>query len=60
MRPGAAPTPRTNTAGPPADGWDERVGFAYETLPTERAVRSATGAMQGFCLDRAGYRRFGG
>lgn len=42
IRPGAAPTLRTSTAAPPADGWDERVGFAYDILPTERAARSAT------------------
>lgn len=47
IRPGAAPTLRTSTAAPPADGWDERVGFAYDTLPTERAARSATALRKG-------------
>jgi CubicO group peptidase (beta-lactamase class C family) len=37
IRPGAVPTQRTSTAAPPADGWDERVSFAYETLPTGTA-----------------------
>ncbi|GGJ36458.1 serine hydrolase [Sphingopyxis bauzanensis] len=47
IRPGAAPTLRTSTAAPPADGWDERVGLAYDTLPTERAARSATALRKG-------------
>ena len=47
IRTGAAPTLRTSTAAPPADGWDERVGFAYDTLPTERAARSATALRKG-------------
>jgi CubicO group peptidase (beta-lactamase class C family) len=47
VRPGAAPTLRTSTAAPPADGWEERVGFAYDTLPTERAARSATALRKG-------------
>lgn len=47
VRPGAVPTQRTSTAAPPADGWDERVSFAYETLPTERAARSASALRKG-------------
>jgi CubicO group peptidase (beta-lactamase class C family) len=47
VRPGAAPTLRTSTAAPPADGWEERVGFAYDTLPTERVARSATALRKG-------------
>jgi len=47
FRPGAAPTLRTATPAPPADGWEERVSFAYETLPSERAARSATAFRKG-------------
>lgn len=47
VRPGAAPTLRTSTAAPAGDGWEERVGFAYETLPSERAARSATALRKG-------------
>jgi CubicO group peptidase (beta-lactamase class C family) len=47
VRPGAAPTLRTSTAAPPGDGWEERVSFAYETLPSERASRSAMALRKG-------------
>jgi CubicO group peptidase (beta-lactamase class C family) len=47
VRPGAAPDLRTSTAAPPADGWEERVSFAYDTLPTERAARAATALRKG-------------
>ena len=47
VRPGAAPTLRTSTNAPPAEGWEERVSFAYETLPSERASRSATALRKG-------------
>ena len=47
VRPGAAPTLRTSLSAPPADGWEERVSFAYETLPSERASRSATAFRKG-------------
>ncbi len=47
VRPGAAPTLRTSTSAPPAEGWEERVSFAYETLPSERASRSATAFRKG-------------
>lgn len=47
VRPGAAPTLRTSNSAPPAEGWDERVSFSYETLPSERASRSATALRKG-------------
>src|SRR6188508_676898 len=47
IRPGAAPTLRTSNSAPPAEGWDERVSFSYETLPSERASRSATALRKG-------------
>ena len=47
FRANGAPTLRTTTAAPPGDGWEERVSFAYETLPTERASRSATAFRKG-------------
>jgi CubicO group peptidase (beta-lactamase class C family) len=47
FRPDGAPTPRTSTPAPPADGWEERVSFAYETLPSERASRSASALRKG-------------
>ncbi|MCL6698612.1 beta-lactamase family protein [Sphingomonas sp. NSE70-1] len=47
VRPGAAPTLRTTNSAPPAEGWDERVSFSYETLPSERASRSATALRKG-------------
>ena len=46
-RPGAAPTLRTSTAAPAGDGWEERVSYAYETLPSERASRSASAFRKG-------------
>src|ERR1700761_2893241 len=36
-RPAANRTVRLATPGTAADGWDERVSFAYETSPGERA-----------------------
>ena len=47
VRPGAAPTLRNSTASPAGDGWEERVSFAYETLPSERASRSALALRKG-------------
>ena len=47
IRPGAVPTLRTTNSAPPAEGWEERVSFSYETLPTERASRSATAFRKG-------------
>jgi CubicO group peptidase (beta-lactamase class C family) len=47
FRPDGTPALRTTTPAPPGDGWEERVGFAYETLPTERASRSATAFRKG-------------
>src|SRR3954469_10107491 len=46
-KPDGAPTPRLVTAGPPGNGWDERISVAYETSPNERAVRSALALRQG-------------
>lgn len=46
-RAGAAYEPRLVTAAAPGDGWDERAGFAYETAPSERAVRSALALRKG-------------
>lgn len=42
-----APALRVSTAAPPGEGWEERVSFAYETLPTERATRSAMALRKG-------------
>src|SRR3569623_1534759 len=47
FKPGGVPTPRLVTAAPPAEGWSERAGIAYETSPSERAARSATALKQG-------------
>ena len=47
FRPDGAPTLRNSTPASPGDGWEERVGFSYETLPTERATRSATALRKG-------------
>lgn len=47
FRTSGAPTVRTATPTPPADGWEERVSFSYETLPSERAARSATAFRKG-------------
>ncbi|WP_343521122.1 serine hydrolase domain-containing protein [Sphingomonas sp.] len=47
VRPGAAPALRTSIDAPAGDGWEERVSFAYETLPSERASRSATALRKG-------------
>lgn len=47
VRPGAAPTLRTTINAPAGDGWEERVSFAYETLPSERASRSASALRKG-------------
>lgn len=47
VRPGAAPTLRTSINAPAADGWEERVSFAYDTLPSERASRAATAMRKG-------------
>jgi len=43
----AAPEPRLVSALPVADGWEERVSFAYETPPAERRVRSAMAMRKG-------------
>ena len=47
IRPGAVPEVRNSTAAPAGDGWEERVSFAYETLPSERASRSASALRKG-------------
>jgi CubicO group peptidase (beta-lactamase class C family) len=47
FRPDGAPTLRTSTSAPAGDGWEERVSFAYETLPSERASRSASALRKG-------------
>jgi CubicO group peptidase (beta-lactamase class C family) len=47
VRPEGPPTLRLSTPAPPADGWEERMSFAYETLPSERATRSATAFRKG-------------
>ncbi len=46
-KPAAARTVRLASAAPPGDGWDERVGIAYETSPGERAVVAATAMRRG-------------
>ncbi len=40
-KPGANRAVRLVTPGAPGDGWDERVGIAYETSPSEKAAVSA-------------------
>jgi CubicO group peptidase (beta-lactamase class C family) len=47
VRPDGAPALRLSTNAPAGDGWEERVSFAYETLPTERATRSALALRKG-------------
>lgn len=47
FRPGTAPNPRLTTAAPAGDGWEERVSFAYETPPSERATRTAAALRKG-------------
>ncbi|MBS3960528.1 MAG: beta-lactamase family protein [Sandarakinorhabdus sp.] len=47
VRPGSAPKPLLATPAAPGEGWDERVGFSYETPPAERAVRAAVAQRQG-------------
>ncbi len=44
---GAARPVRLVTAGPPGDGWDERVSVAYETSPSEKAVVTALAMRKG-------------
>jgi CubicO group peptidase (beta-lactamase class C family) len=47
-KPDAAPRPvRLAAAGAAGDGWEERVGIAYETSPSERAVVSALAMRKG-------------
>ena len=46
-KPGAARPVRLSTAGPPGDGWDEVVGIAYETSPSEKAAVGALALRQG-------------
>jgi len=46
-KPGAMRPLRLATPGTPGDGWDERVSFAYETSPGERAVASALAMRKG-------------
>ncbi len=46
-KPNAARPVRLATAGVPGDGWDERVSFAYETSPSERAAVSALAMRKG-------------
>ena len=38
---------RLSTSGGPGDGWDERVSFAYETSPSEKAAVSALALRSG-------------
>lgn len=46
-KPTANRTVRLATPGTAADGWDERVSFAYETSPSERATVSALAMRKG-------------
>ena len=46
-KPGAARTVRLVTSAAPGEGWDERVGIAYETSPNERRVVSALALRKG-------------
>ena len=46
-RPDAGRQVRLVTAGPPGEGWDERVSIAYETSPSEKAVASALALRKG-------------
>lgn len=46
-KPGANRIVRLASAAAPGDGWDERVGIAYETSPGERAVVTATAMRRG-------------
>jgi CubicO group peptidase (beta-lactamase class C family) len=46
-KPDAGRKVRLVTAAPPGEGWDERVGIAYETSPAEKAVVSALALRKG-------------
>jgi CubicO group peptidase (beta-lactamase class C family) len=46
-KPDAARKVRLVTAGPPGEGWDERVSISYETSPNEKAVASALAMRKG-------------
>ncbi len=46
-KPSATRPVRLVTAGTAGDGWDERVGIAYETSPSERAATSALAMRSG-------------
>ena len=46
-KPAANRTVRVATPGTAADGWDERVSFAYETSPSEKATVSALAMRKG-------------
>jgi CubicO group peptidase (beta-lactamase class C family) len=46
-KPDAARTVRLVTPAPPAEGWDERVSFSYETSPSEKAVVAALALRKG-------------
>lgn len=46
-RPSGALMAHTGIAAPAGDGWDERMSFAYDTLPSERASRSAMALRKG-------------
>ena len=47
QKPGPVPMPLVISPSPPAEGWDERVGFSYETPPAERRVQAAVAQRQG-------------
>jgi CubicO group peptidase (beta-lactamase class C family) len=46
-RPDAGRKVRLVTAGPPGEGWEERVSISYETSPSEKAVASALAMRKG-------------
>lgn len=46
-KPEAKRTVRLVTAGPPGEGWDERVSIAYDTSPSEKAVVAALALRKG-------------
>lgn len=47
VHPGTSPVPQTTTNAPPGDGWEERVTFTYETLPSEQTSRLAAAFRKG-------------
>ena len=57
-KPNAGRSVRLVTPGAPGDGWDERVGSAYETSPSEKAAVAAPAAPGSGMSSDGGHRRW--